>query len=459
MLRGRPPAYGSELHRLMNVHDRPPGARLAYILICLAAFASSWNGTRLLGRQPVDVLLSLAIVIGCLALLVRTRGLPRWITVPTLIIVALAVLHVLAPTDPLYMAQRFQPDGGQLATVEAESSVAKAVQWLLALAGLPWLVANVTEKAERPVEPIITASVIGASVSAGIALSDYFGYSNVGEHLLGYINTTGRESGLASHSNNLGFACLVAAPFAIRLMLRRRRRFIGLVSFAALVGGVVVSGSRGAQLGMAGVLLLCLLRAQAGRRLLWPALYVAAWICVAYLIFMPELSVNFSKVLRFASEAGTAASNSQREMLITQGLRDFFYAPVTGIGFEVLTAAHSVYVQLLASGGLLLLGAMGYFWLGLIRGARRLARQGEILGDFIFCSTLAWLIVGAIENQLTDRYLYFPTAVAVALLLRLGPVEQDGDRGELRSGNVDQHGAAGVNHNSLHGTSLRTTVG
>jgi hypothetical protein len=395
------------------------------VLICFAAFTSSWNGIRLLALQPVDWLLAVVAVVGCLSLIVRTRGLPRWIVAPALIIVALAVLHTIAPTDALYMAQRFElRDTSQL--VAPEWPAIKAVQWLIALAVLPWVVVNVTEKAERPVEPIIMAWVLGAAVSGGVALSDFFGYSNIGEQLRGFVNITGRESGLASHANNLGFACIIAAPFATRLVLRPRRRFIGLLSLAALVGGAIVCGSRGAQLGMAGVLFLCLLLTRHGRRALWPASYVGAWLGVACLIFRSELHDVLSSVLRFGSGVSTAASNSERAMLVTQGLQDFLYAPVIGVGFDVLTAAHSVYVQLLASGGLLLFGAMGWFWLGLIRAAQRLARHHEALGGFILCSTVGWLAVGAIENQLTDRYLYFPTAIAVALLLQLQLAERSG---------------------------------
>jgi hypothetical protein len=396
------------------------------MLICLAALTSSWNGTRLFGLQPVDVLLALAVVVGCLALVVGTYGLPRWIVGPALIIVGLAVLHMVAPTDYLYMAQRFQPHSNQFAPVEAESPIATAVQWLIALAVLPWLVGNVAQKAERPVEPIITASLVGAAVSAAVALSDYFGFSDIGEKLMGYGNMTGRESGLASHPNSLGFACLIAAPFAVRLLLHHRRWLIGLLLLGALVGGATVSGSRGAQLGIAGVLFLCLFLTRTGRAALWPAMYVGAWVGIAYLIFRPDLEGTFSNVLRFSSGIGTAASNSERGMLIGQGLRDFFHAPVIGIGFEVLAAAHCVYVQLLASGGLLLLGAMGWFWLGLIRASRRMARHGEVLGGFILCSTVAWLVVGAIENQLTERFLYFPTAIAVALVMQL-QAEKRGD--------------------------------
>jgi hypothetical protein len=430
------------------------------MLICLAALTSSWNGTRLLGLQPVDVLLALAVVMGCLSLLVATYGLPRWIVGPALIIVGLAVLHMVAPTDYYYMAQRFQPHSNQFAPVATESPIATAVQWLIALAVLPWLVGNVAQKAKRPVEPIITASVVGAAVSAAVALTDYFGFSNIGEQLVGYVNITGRESGLASHPNNLGFACLIAAPFAMRLLLCHRRRLIGLLLLGALLGGATVSGSRGVQLGIVGVLFLCLFLTRTGRRALLPAMYVGAWVGAACLIFMPELQGTFSNVLRFGSEI-TAASNSERGMLVRQGLRDFFYAPVAGVGFEVLTAAHSVYVQLLASGGLLLLGAMGWFWLGLIRAARREALRGELLGGFILCSTLAWLVVGAIENQLTDRYLYFPTAVVVALVMQL-QADKRGDSfeggGAVEGSKFAERRASGLDLDPLHTQSMTTTL-
>ena len=66
------------------------------------------------------------------------------------------------------------------------------------------------------------------------------------------------------------------------------------------------------------------------------------------------VTAQFGEMVRFANTGDTFRSNSLRRLLARQALSDFDYNPTIGIGYEVLVDAHSIYLQILAAGGLLL---------------------------------------------------------------------------------------------------------
>ena len=101
--------------------------------------------------------------------------------------------------------------------------------------------------------------------------------------------------------------------------------------------------------------------------------------------------------------------------------------------------AHSIYLQILAAGGLLLASGMVLFWFGLVRAGWRL-RHVDPIAMFLVASVVVWLAVGLVENQLTDRYIYFPVAAIAAMTVRhqgkldAGAADSRvGDRHDLRS--------------------------
>ena len=45
-------------------------------------------------------------------------------------------------------------------------------------------------------------------------------------------------------------------------------------------------------------------------------------------------------------------------------------------------------------------------------------RQVDPISMFLVASVIVWLAVGLVENQLTDRYIYFPVAAIAAIAVR-----------------------------------------
>ena len=128
------------------------------------------------------------------------------------------------------------------------------LEWLVALLVLPWLVVSVVNCTGRPVYPIAWAWMAGAALSAGVALSDFLGLSQIGPEVTGLSHFSGREAGLATHPNNLGFSCVMTVPVAIHLA--SKRHLLGVGCLALLVCGILLSGSRGSQLGLVLALVL-----------------------------------------------------------------------------------------------------------------------------------------------------------------------------------------------------------
>jgi hypothetical protein len=121
-------------------------------------------------------------------------------------------------------------------------------------------------------------------------------------------------------------------------------------------------------------------------------------------------------VFRFSDNTkSTFESNAIRGILAQQALTDFANYPIAGVGLKYVVDAHSIYLQILSCGGLLLAVAMAIFWLAMIRDSWRVGKRGEQLGPFVMISIITWMAAGIIENQLTDRLLYYTVGIACAL--------------------------------------------
>jgi O-antigen ligase len=247
-------------------------------------------------------------------------------------------------------------------------------------------------------------------------MADYFGITQIGAALLGGVNASGRQSGLASHPNNLGVACAIAVPVAMWLFTRHPR--IGFLSVAVLLVGAFVTGSRGAQAGAALAVVLTLILVRETRRIF---VWIAAGLVLGgflLITFAPDVVSSALQLLRFLDPStGADASDTGRSALAQQAITDFSYNPAFGVGFEILTNAHSVPLQLLSSGGIVLATAIISLFAGSIRSGWKLRKSIGGLTGALLVSVIVWLAQSVIENQLVDRYLYFPVAIIVALTM------------------------------------------
>lgn len=387
-------------------------------LLVAAAFFSTWTGVSSFGYKPGDIALGAAAV--CTVFLVgRSTWLPLWVAVAVAAIFLVAASHAYWPTDLDYLNGRYRVvsflERITRSTREytGGAAVGTVIQWVIPLALLPFITVRMAAHSPKAVERVLLAWMLGAAVSAGVGITDYLGYTDISTGLVGFDELDDRESGLASHVNNLGFACVMAMPIAIWWM--GARRLAGLVALLLLVTGAIISGSRGAQLGAALVVVACVLLTRQGRRAIFRFTSVAVPILLVAVLAQTVFRDSAADFTRF-DDAGARESDLGRAELADQAIEDFLHDPLAGIGLEVISEAHSIFLQLLAAGGIVLLFGMLVYWGGAIRTGVQVARSGiSSIAPFATIALFAWLGMGAIQNQLTDRYLYFPIAALVAL--------------------------------------------
>jgi O-antigen ligase len=386
-------------------------------LLVAAAFTSPWGGFSLGGLQLVDLLIALAVVcFGYEAIAaLRWPGAPGWVWLGGVAVAVTMFVHVLFPTAAGYIASRVRL--GSLDQLTGETAragvIVQGLEWLVALVVVPALLIAAGERREKALTWVAMAWGLGAAASAAVAVSDFAGATSVGSQLLGFANTSGRQSGLSSHPNNLGVACALATPVA--LLILSKRRASGMLLIALLAFGVLLSGSRGAQAVFVIAVTFTLALVQQVRRRTSRILAVLGVAAASVLFVFPQISQELGVLLRFGREAGAAESDRGRSLLAQQALLDAHERPFVGIGLDYITSAHSVYLQLISAGGLLLtVGVLAYLF-GAIRAAWRLREDENPLPGYLFITLVAWLAVGSVENQLTDRYLYVPVGCIAAL--------------------------------------------
>ena len=383
-----------------------------------AAFVSSWNAVQLRGIQPVDIFLALAVGLSVISFVSgQVPWVPRWVKAATLCVLIVMVTHLVVPTSPAYMSQRFifVPWFVKVTGIDlSESGVVRGLKWILALAVLPVMVAEAARDDDGFVKRMSTAWLAGATISAFIAITDFLGITSVNMFLIALGGATARQSGLTSHPNHLGMSVSIVAPLAIAVAMRSR--WTGVPVVLLLMAGAVVSGSRAGQAGFVLAVTATLALSARARRFA-PILIVAAGITSAGIVWAkPGLVDTIATLFRFdTTDKYVAQSNEERANLSQQAIADFAERPVDGVGLDVLGQAHNIYLQIVASGGLILACGMFAYFAGMLTAAFAERRSADPLGLYLLVGVMVWLASALFGTQLTDRYLYFPVGAIAAL--------------------------------------------
>ena len=303
---------------------------------------------------------------------------------------------------------------GLLSILFTDSTAADSAvlgRFAIAIGITPIVVAYAGSGSPKRLMLLVEAWLLSAVVSAAVALCDRFAHTNLSP-LGGQF--PGREPGLAYHPNALALACALGLPVALALALDSAGgRRLRLLAYAALlVGGILVSGSRGGLIAALVGVLVVLLRQATLRQTSW----VMALCAFAILFGHHE---RFAAVERLLGRQGVSYysvtnSDQERAVRLHQGIDDVLRHPVTGVGLAHLRDAHDVYLQLLSSGGVLILIGFGVFAYGLFATGVRLHTP---LGVGAFAAVCAWLLAGLVENQIYDRFVYVPAGLVIAIAL------------------------------------------
>jgi O-antigen ligase len=168
--------------------------------------------------------------------------------------------------------------------------------------------------------------------------------------------------------------------------------------------------------GAVGLAMLLIPRA---RKFVAPTILTALTAAVALFLIKPEYVQVIGKATRLFGSAATNVtgySDLERSILANQAMRDFYYSPFHGIGLQVSFDAQTVYLQILQSGGLLLMVSLMFYYLAAIVVSFRTIPENS-LAAALCASVVASLVLDVFEADLTDRFYYVPVAGILALQL------------------------------------------
>lgn len=249
----------------------------------------------------------------------------------------------------------------------------------------------------------------------------------------------GRRIGFSTHPNIMGLCAMLAVGVAI-VLWEVMPRFWGVVALGAAAlcaGGVWVSGSRAALLAMVAMLVLypvvsrSLLTAVALFGLSLPVVFVAAQAILA-----GESSADnaFGRLLGGGS---ATYSDQEREMLAAVARAEFEAHPVLGAGLADVYAAHNIYLQIVASVGVVGLAFFVAMLVAVLLRCLAIDRRFVLL--IVPC--FGYVMIGAITTILWDRFVWCVLALPFLLpLLR----EHDDEHDLEGSGGEPHDGAAPV---------------
>jgi hypothetical protein len=387
--------------------------------VMIATFTMPWNGVIFGGVRPGDVFVLIALVCFVAAdVHGKVPRMPWWVNQLTLAIILVAALHILVPTDPAYLVNRIVVGANGVPTITFQTNLGVAFKFVVAIGAIPVAFCYCVYYEERSIRWVPVAYILGTAVSSVIAFVDGLGITDLGEQITGNHYQLAREGGLSNHPNYLAASCILAIPMGLWMATQedRRTRILGIFATAGVAAGDYATGSRGGAVCLvlgagAAFLLLPWYR----RRLFNVALAVGALAAVVFAV-VPGAGAAILKATRLsgAAAADTSGSNAVRAIVGHQGIQDFKHSPLDGIGLQVADQAQNVYLQELASGGILLFAALLIYTLSNLRLSISLMRYYDLAGALVACA-IASTVFNYLEADLTDRFFYVPTAIAVML--------------------------------------------
>ncbi|MBI3223899.1 MAG: O-antigen ligase family protein [Mycolicibacterium cosmeticum] len=389
--------------------------RVGLSALVLSTFTATWGGIAGPFGSVADGLLLLSLLVcgtrfACGTVRVQP---PVWLWIPAVAILMCLTVQLFVGEQRYSAALRYESF-----IVMSAKNETRGAYWLIALLLVPIAIITFTALDSRTPRFVLGAYLGGTCASAAVAVSDLAGITNISGSL-GLTAAGGRQFGLTNHPNTLGLTCAMTVPLAIYFLHTERRKWLLRVAIVLLFGGALASGSRGAQVAaplaaVATVMFLPNRRASLRQLGAIAAVGMIAAAAIATIVAPDKLT----ELVRFGSDdfQGAGKSNTVRALVLNQAIADFLRFPLFGLGLRHIVEAHNIYVQLLASGGVILLVSMIWYWGGAVVDGWKLYRSGESLAIPLMVSTGTWLVLGIVENQVTDRYLYYGIGCVAALV-------------------------------------------
>ncbi len=409
-----------------------PPDRLAFAATALVTLFIPWDGIRLGGGSLVNAFLVLAFA-ATLVMVVRQRrqvSLPGWMLLAGAGLLVSALLTIAFPPalrlKQASLMELLQSSGVPYFLVK-RSDLAALAKWEIAWLVLP-VILMINGSTRERCRLLLDLFALAAAVSAIVALLDVAGLHFLATRPI----ANSRSSGLTIHPNYLAFESALAAPVTLLWIGRGGRWTVGgLLASGALLGGVYSSGSRAAAVGAVLAVAVTVIFVPRLRRLSGLMLPFAGIAVVTLLAFTNAGTQIMHQVRLDPGDPSTLGSNATRSAAAHTALVQFRDRPVEGVGFQVIEDAHNIYLQLLAAGGVIALGSF-IIYVGGLGGAYVRARRGPLRDEatVIVASVLVWLVGGAFDNQLIDKFLYAMPGLLLAMAQVVEPLP-DSERATL----------------------------
>lgn len=384
------------------------GVRLAVlgvVLIGLFCFTASWDDV---GIGPVGVR-QLFLLFGGMLLAPtldprRLPPVPWWLHAYGLSAVIASCFLLVFPLSQAYYNERYATSQVGTALGERPGQLSSLASLLFNNYAIPGVIVLACMLMPRALRWLVAAYVSGAALCCLAAILGYYGYPILLNVFGGVPYPAGaRAAGFTSHPLRLGTAGVMAMGLACWLALQPRwiLKWTGWGSLPLLLGGLYVSGSRGPVLAGVLVLVLCMFLLPTVRRRVHEVVSAVGVAVLAVLFAVPSLAQAVLEQTRLTSNITTTVSDDGRREVLAQGLHDFHHSPIFGIGVQFIAEAHTLYVGVLAGGGIILAFGFALFNVGSIVAAFQSLKLDRALGGALLATLIGtlsyWLVADLIQ--------------------------------------------------------------
>ncbi len=386
---------------------RLPLQLVGVILIGLFCFTASWDQTAIAGVGIRQIFLGLGGVLLATGLdLRRLPPVPWWLHAYGLSAILVTILQAVFPIDQSYLEGRYATSSLGRDLGEREGALPSLLSLLFNTYAAPLVIVVACMFLPRALRWLIGAYVVGAALSCLAAILGFYGQPSLADLFGGVPTPDGvRASGFTSHPLRLATSGVMAIALAAWMGMQSQRalRWAGWLSTPLLLLGLYVSGSRGGMVsGMLVLILATFLLPDVRSRLHVVISAVGSGLLGLYFIF-PSAIYGVLGSTRLSGDFTTTVSDIGRTQLLDQGINDFHASPLFGIGVRFIAEAHTLYVGVLAAGGLLF--GLGYFLfnVGSVRASIQSLKVDRSLGGALLATLIAslwyWTVADLIQTK------------------------------------------------------------
>jgi len=320
-------------------------------------------------------------------------------------------LSYIQEVIPIYSGNLFTTD----ASLFIINDLVGMTKWISALLFFPMLFGFNSKRQQVNIKLLLNIWIIAVIINVTVAILNSRGlvFSFVSNDVSEEIGAN-RFSGLSSHPNHLSTVISLTLPLALYAIQNSKFPKLNYFIVPYLLTGQLLTGSRIGLISFAFALLLgfkFVLRIGTTR-------YIGQFLALIILtIFvMPNFSLGpdlFESRL-FSGGEGIVQSNTARLALAQQGLADFIGDPMVGIGPRAFKSSHNIFLQLLASLGIL--GFLAFMYL--LKQSVGVSTYKDSFTYALRISILSILVTGIFSNGLADFFIYLPFGAILGTISR-----------------------------------------